>query len=239
MHFLIRHYLDGGWGMWPILFWLTLVIALVAERGRYVLSASRDFAPLFESASRALATGDLSLAVQLCHLEDTPAARMLSAALLRLNSSAESLRASVHEAWLCESTALARRIDYFATLGNLAMLNGLLGTISGLVTGFGCCGGCYHCGGGPSIDPGKKAEWLAEGIAEAMNCSAFGLLVAIISLCAYASFRARVNTLTSELDAEALAVIDLVLSESRRREVANLSDPSGPFRAQGPAGVGL
>lgn len=43
------------------------------------------------------------------------------------------------------------------------------GTLLGLVKAFGAVGG-------ESIDPSQKARILAEGISEAMNCTAFGLL---------------------------------------------------------------
>ena len=47
---------------------------------------------------------------------------------------------------------------------------GGLGTLAGLITAFGAVGG-------ESIDPSQKARILAEGIAQAMNCTAFGLIV--------------------------------------------------------------
>src|SRR6185436_18118325 len=47
---------------------------------------------------------------------------------------------------------------------------GALGTVVGLVKAFGAVGG-------ESVDPSQKARILAEGIAEAMNCTAFGVVV--------------------------------------------------------------
>jgi biopolymer transport protein ExbB len=50
-------------------------------------------------------------------------------------------------------------------------------TVVGLVQAFGAVGG-------ESVDPSQKARLLAEGISEAMNCTAFGLLVWLPSLVA-------------------------------------------------------
>ena len=54
---------------------------------------------------------------------------------------------------------------------------GLLGTVVGLVKAFGSVGG-------ESIDPSQKARILAEGISEAMNCTAFGLCIGVPSVIA-------------------------------------------------------
>ena len=49
------------------------------------------------------------------------------------------------------------------------------GTLIGLVKAFGAVGG-------ESVDPSQKARMLAEGISEAMNCTAFGFLVGVPSI---------------------------------------------------------
>jgi len=54
---------------------------------------------------------------------------------------------------------------------------GSLGTVVGLVKAFGATGG-------ESVDPSQKARILAEGIAEAMNSTAAGLLLWLPSVIA-------------------------------------------------------
>lgn len=54
---------------------------------------------------------------------------------------------------------------------------GSVGTLVGLVKAFGATGG-------ESVDPSQKARILAEGIAEAMNCTAAGLLLWLPSVIA-------------------------------------------------------
>ena len=51
---------------------------------------------------------------------------------------------------------------------------GALGSVLGLVKGFGAVGG-------ESVDPSQKARILAEGISEAMNWTALGFIVWIPS----------------------------------------------------------
>jgi len=63
-------------------------------------------------------------------------------------------------------------------LGTLVLF-GAFGTLAGLVKAFGAVGG-------ESVDPSQKARVLAEGISEAMNCTAFGILLGVPSSVALA-----------------------------------------------------
>ena len=54
---------------------------------------------------------------------------------------------------------------------------GALGTVIGLVKAFGAFGG-------ESVDPSQRARILAEGISEAMNCTALGVIVWVPSVIA-------------------------------------------------------
>jgi biopolymer transport protein ExbB/TolQ len=65
---------------------------------------------------------------------------------------------------------LPRPTKAVAGLAASAVLFGAVGTVLGLVKAFGAVGG-------ENMDPSQKARILAEGISEAMNCTAFALLV--------------------------------------------------------------
>jgi hypothetical protein len=67
-------------------------------------------------------------------------------------------------------TTLPLAARSIAILIVVAAAYGALGTLAGLVMAFGAVGG-------ENIDPAQKARILAEGIAQAMNCTAFGLLI--------------------------------------------------------------
>jgi hypothetical protein len=69
------------------------------------------------------------------------------------------------------------------------VLFGALGTLAGLVKAFGAVGG-------ESVDPSQKARILAEGISEAMNCTAFGILFGLPSSIALALLTRKRGTAT-------------------------------------------
>jgi formate-dependent nitrite reductase membrane component NrfD len=96
--------------------------------------------------------------------------------------------AAVAAAWLVRriwrrrnTTSLA--VKLVTSLFAASVVVFALGTLVGLVKGFGAVGG-------ESVDPSQKARILAEGIAEAMNCTALGLAVGILGII-LAAVRAR------------------------------------------------
>ncbi len=97
------------------------------------------------------------------------------------------------------------------------MLSGLLGTVSGLITSFGAVSG-------ESVDPSQKARILAEGISEAMNCTAFGLIVAIIGLVGFAVLNGKTQTLEDDINEASVQVLNLVVTN---RQKVNMSGRRG------------
>ncbi len=65
---------------------------------------------------------------------------------------------------------LSRRTRTMAVIVAASAIVGALGTLVGLVKAFGAVGG-------ESVDPSQKARMLGQGISEAMNCTAFGILI--------------------------------------------------------------
>jgi biopolymer transport protein ExbB/TolQ len=124
------------------------------------------------------------------------------------------------ESALRELPKIEHRTAYLALLSNLAMLSGLLGTITGLIAAFGAVGG--HGGeGGPTIDPARKAELLAGGISEAMNCTAFGLVIAILGLIAFALLNGKTQQIVDDINESTVQVLNLVVNNRSKINVGS------------------
>lgn len=85
--------------------------------------------------------------------------------------------------WLLARTWKHRKTAPFATIVVASLLAasalfGTLGTLMGLAKALGAVGG-------ESVDPSQKAHILAEGISEAMNCTAVGLVLWLPSVAAF------------------------------------------------------
>src|SRR5690606_39107354 len=102
-----------------------------------------------------------------------------------------------------------------AMLSNAAMLFGLLGTIYGLITVF---------GGVAAANPADKATLLSTGISHVMNCTGFGLIVAITCLLCFAILQGRTQAMMDDINETSVLPLNLA--------VANLSKmkmPSQPL----------
>lgn len=110
--------------------------------------------------------------------------------LRTLAAGEEELQARMDERLTTEIAKIDRRTAFLAMFGNVATLLGLLGTISGMIQSFAAVA---------NASPADRATLLSKGIAEAMNCTAFGLIVAIPALVAYAIFQNRTDRLVSAL----------------------------------------
>ena len=95
----------------------------------------------------------------------------------------------------------------------LAVLGGGLGVAFGAIKAFGAIGG-------ESVDPSQRAQILAEGISEAMNCAASGLVTGplpIAALIAIAMRTKRARQAESQDDWAAAVQTKITMPSSLRR----------------------
>lgn len=183
----------GGVFIYPIHFVLVLTIAIGIERFYfYFIKSSMNVRSFIDQLKPAISRGDLQGAIQYCDTVKAPASRLAKTLIVRnlQNISMDDVDATIEASLARESHPIERRTPYLAMLANIATLLGLLGTISGLISSFAAAA---------QIDPTQKAELLATGISEAMNCTAYGLVAAILALLLYAFLQGKSQTLLDEL----------------------------------------
>ena len=129
----------------------------------------------------------------------------------------EEVQAAMDEGALREMPKITKRTGFLALFANLAMLCGLFGTIVGLIKAFGAVGG-------ESVDPSQKARILAEGISEAMNCTAFGLISAITALMGFAFLNGKTQSMEDDINEASVTVLNLVVAN---RQKVNLQGIEG------------
>lgn len=224
MHSMYEHFKEGGWGMWPIVLWLVFIVAIIIERAMYLFKASINKDAFLANIQKCIYAGDVGRAIKLCSSANAPLARIVKAGLMKVNRPDEEVQAAMDESALREMPKIEHRTPYLGLLSNLAMLSGLLGTVTGLIGAFGAVGGR---GGGPAIDPGKKAELLAAGISEAMNCTAFGLGVAILGLIGFAVLNGKTQSVTDDINEGTVQVLNLVTQNRSKINIAGVQQAGG------------
>jgi len=208
-------YQEGGWGMYPITLWLIIAIGLIVERAMYLYGSSINKDVFLATMQKCILAGDVAKAVKMCSAANSPLARIVQAGLMKVNRPDEEVQAAMDEAALRELPKISARTPYLALLANLAMLSGLLGTVTGLIKSFGAVGG-------ESVDPSQKARILALGISEAMNCTAFGLGAALIALMGYAVLNGKTQQLEDDINEASVQVLNLVVANRQKVNLQNL-----------------
>jgi biopolymer transport protein ExbB/TolQ len=165
---------EGGPFMFIILGAGLLIVAIALERmaviGRAATINSKKMA---NDLVRAVGKGDFAGARTISTKSNAPAAKVAQA-MLNVNSIDESrLQAAGDDAAALALPSLTNRLQFLNTLANVATLLGLLGTIFGLTTAFSAVG---------AADPAQRSAFLAAGISQALNTTAFGLIIAVPAL---------------------------------------------------------
>jgi biopolymer transport protein ExbB/TolQ len=213
MHAAYEAFKEGGWGMWPILFWSIVTIGIIVERSLYLFGSSINKDVFLATMQKCILAGDVAKAVKMCSAANAPLARIVQAGLVKVNRPDEEVQAAMDEAALRELPKISARTSYLALLANLAMLSGLLGTVTGLIKSFGSVAG-------ESVDPSQKARVLALGISEAMNCTAFGLGVAIVGLIGFAILNGKTQGIEDDINEASVQILNLVVSNRQKVNVA-------------------
>ena len=199
----------GGTYMYFILAVGVVILAFVLERFWVIGRAGAVNVEKFTNDLTAkIAKGDMSAAADLCRRVKSPVGKVAHAILQRGDADDEQrlLNASDGAATIV-LPPLSRRLPYLAMLANVSTLMGLMGTIFGLITAFSAV---------DAADPAQRSAFLAAGISEALNCTAFGLLVAVPTLLLHAFLVSKVERVVENVDYVSVRVIEALL----RRPVA-------------------
>lgn len=198
----------GGTMMWFILAMGIFATIITVERflALFIFTSNAKDA-ILRGLQGHIIRGDIPAAIRFIDAQRSgPLTRIIKAGLARANKGDKEVQAALDEASLREVPYLEKRTGYLAVLSNASTLVGLLGTIGGMINCFAAVA---------NIDPSKKATVLAGGISEAMNCTWFGLFVAIPALIAFALLQARTQTLVDGINETVVSIINLTLANKQ------------------------
>jgi len=197
----------GGPAMWAILVFLAAGLTIFLERFIFLFGVANIKPEAFMARiAELIRKGSIEGAIATTAEEKAPLAKIIEAALRNYRGNERDIQNAVDEMALAEFPRLNARTGYLAMLANVSTMVGLLGTIFGLIAAFAAVA---------AADPEQKSIMLANGISQAMNTTAFGLISAIPLLIAHSFITAKTDRLVDDIDRYSVMVINM-LAQARK-----------------------
>jgi biopolymer transport protein ExbB len=202
---IMRAFIEGGFVMYVILVIAVLTLILVIERFMSLKNLRVDKKEFTDQVFKMIIGGDLRQAISFCDSRSTPLSNTVKAGLVQVMNKRpdEEVQVAMDAAVMREMPKLEGFTSFLAVMGNVGVLAGLLGTIIGMIGSFRAVS---------SADPATKAQLLSEGISHALNCTGFGLTVAIVAIVFYGLFQHMIQRSESEMIETSMTMLNLVAS---------------------------
>jgi biopolymer transport protein ExbB/TolQ len=181
-----------------------VVLTIIIERFLFQLTKYRvNSKEFFAQVKKLVAANNIDRAIKLCEASDYPILQLVKAGLTHANKSTDEIDAALSERYGELKPAIGKRIGSLWSLANIATLVGLLGTVYGLIHTFAAVAA-------QGLSQADKQRILANGIAEAMYNTAFGLGIAVICMIAHVILSTRAKKIEHELEATMEKVFNLL-----------------------------
>lgn len=194
----------GGPVMWPLLALSLVSIALSIERAWFWLRVhGRRSARWLDDAAAALRAGDQAAAGKLARSPRLIYTTVVSSLAKRPATDASGVELAEAARPLIERFAATQSVIITA-----APLLGILGTVLGIIDSFEVLS---------SADAVRDVNAVAAGIAEALITTAFGLIVALVTLFPHALYRAHANRCLGTIERLAAAALQAATVDGRKQ----------------------
>lgn len=194
----------AGWPIWFLIIASIAAVALIVERLMYLRSKTITPVSLLSEVIQELKQKGVNDELLARLQSGSPLGRIFAAGLKNVKSSPSVMKEAIEEAGRSATHDLERFLTSLGTIASTSPLLGLFGTVVGMIEIF---GSQTAAGNSPAI--------LAHGISVALYNTAFGLIVAVPSLIFYRHFRAQVDSLTIEMEQQAIKLVEIVHGDRR------------------------
>jgi biopolymer transport protein ExbB len=202
---LLAIIIELGWPIWPLILASVLALALIIERSIALRREKILPASLLGDVVNLWNRRQIS-STAISELEkNSPLGRVLAAALRNERATREGAMQQVEAAGSLVAHRLSKNLTLLGSIGSLAPLLGLLGTVVGMIAIF------------ASQQAGSNPQELARGISIALYCTAFGIIVAVPAVLMYRHFRRLVDDYLVEMEDQAERLLEKVYDSGGRK----------------------
>lgn len=198
---IVAFFHDGGMFMLPTAIVMALGIAVAIERWWYLRGAEARNRKEWDRLAPTIEQGEYATAREDAADSKAEIGQIIERGLSRLggNGTREDVEGAMEEGLMEATPGMEKRTHYLTTFANIAMLLGLLGTIMGLIHGFAAVA---------AVDPAARSQELSAAVSEAMNNTAFGLMVAIPLLFIHALLSSKTTRLVEGLEIASVKLLN-------------------------------
>jgi len=197
----------GGWVMYPILALSVLTLILVFHN--FLAIRENHLIPrrLVEDVVEYLANGQWDNAAEYCRKKACAFGRVVLAGVQKADQQPEIIRESISSAGAREAELLFQKVNWLNSVGVIAPMLGLFGTVWGLQLAFQEIAG--H---------GAQHQVLAGAISIALNTTVSGLFVGILAFVGYFWFRGKVVRLVGNMEVLAEEMAERIIERKGDEE---------------------
>jgi len=190
-----------GLPIWPLIVASIVALALIIERA---ISLRRErilpgslLKDVLSLHSRRQITPEIIVKLE----ASSPLGRVLAAALRNVRAPRAIAGAAVANAGGHVSHDLSRYLSLLGSIGSVAPLLGLLGTVIGMIEIF------------ASQQAGSNPQQLAHGISIALYCTAFGIIVAVPAVMFYRHYKSRIEDYLVAMEDQAQQLLEVLFAD--------------------------
>ncbi len=195
--------IELGWPVWPLILASVLALALIIERSialrRLRILPSGLLDDVLGLVRKQAVTPDIIGKLE----ANSPLGRVLAAGLRNERVLREGAMQQIEAAGAVVANKLTRNLTLLGSIGSIAPLLGLFGTVVGMIHIF------------ASQQAGSSPQELARGISIALYCTAFGIIVAVPAVLAHRYFRRLVEDYLVEMEEQAERLLEVSYGERR------------------------
>ncbi|MGE4347739.1 MAG: MotA/TolQ/ExbB proton channel family protein [Flavobacteriaceae bacterium] len=187
----------------PVLMGLLLMTFVFSIERLFVISKAGGKGSLDKfvvQVKEDVASGNINAAIEACDQQQGSVANAIRSALVKYqevkkegfdsDQAEEAIQKEIEQATSLEMPMLEKNMTIIATLVSIGTLTGLLGTVTGMIKAF----------SGLATAGAPDSAALANGISEALVCTATGIGTSTFATIAYNYFTAKIDTLTYFID---------------------------------------
>jgi biopolymer transport protein ExbB/TolQ len=200
---VVNFFKQGGVFLYPIAAVFAIGLAVAIERFIYLNRVSSNNRRLWAELAPLIQAGNFRKAMEVADSTDSALSTIMRYGMSRISTARrrEDIEKAMEESLIEVIPRLEKRTHYLATLANIGMLMGLLGTVTGLINAFAAVA---------SVNPSEKASLLAASISVAMNNTALGLGLAITLLLCHMYLETKTTELVDSLEVATIKFLNTV-----------------------------